>query len=80
MNHTEEGHPVAVARALATHPTIVIMDEPTGNRDRANSANVRRPIRDWRTATGTTCSSATHDLNGAAVNRAPSWPHARAVP
>ena len=54
---------VAVARALATNPAIVIMDEPTGNLDQKNSENVLQMIRDLRQATGTTFIIATHDLN-----------------
>ncbi|HEU5347136.1 MAG TPA: ABC transporter ATP-binding protein [Ktedonobacterales bacterium] len=52
---------VAIARALVTQPAIVIMDEPTGNLDRANSANVLRMIRDVQQQTGTTFIIATHD-------------------
>ena len=58
---------VAVARALATRPAIVIMDEPTGNLDQANSENVLRMIRDLRAATGTTFIIATHDAAVAAA-------------
>ena len=58
---------VAVARALATNPAIVIMDEPTGNLDQANSENVLSMIRDLRAATGTTFIIATHDPNVAAA-------------
>jgi putative ABC transport system ATP-binding protein len=58
---------VAVARALATQPAIVIMDEPTGNLDQRNSENVLQMIRDLRTATGTTFIIATHDPNVAAA-------------
>ncbi|HET8907014.1 MAG TPA: ABC transporter ATP-binding protein, partial [Ktedonobacterales bacterium] len=54
---------VAVARALATNPAIVIMDEPTGNLDQKNSENVLQMIRDLRAATGTTFVIATHDPN-----------------
>ena len=54
---------VAVARALATNPAIVIMDEPTGNLDKKNSDNVLHMIRDLRKATGTTFVIATHDPN-----------------
>jgi putative ABC transport system ATP-binding protein len=54
---------VAVARALATSPAIVIMDEPTGNLDKANGDNVLAMIRDLRSATGTTFIIATHDPN-----------------
>ena len=62
---------VAVARALATNPAIVIMDEPTGNLDKANGDNVLQMIRDLRQATGTTFVIATHDPNVAgAADRA----------
>jgi putative ABC transport system ATP-binding protein len=52
---------VAVARALATNPAIVIMDEPTGNLDKQNGQHVLEMIRDLRQATGTTFIIATHD-------------------
>jgi len=58
---------VAVARALATRPAIVIMDEPTGNLDKRNGDNVLRMIRDLRAATGTTFVIATHDPDVAAA-------------
>jgi putative ABC transport system ATP-binding protein len=58
---------VAVARALATRPAIVIMDEPTGNLDQSNSENVLRMIRELREATGTTFIIATHDPKVAAA-------------
>jgi putative ABC transport system ATP-binding protein len=57
---------VAVARALATNPAIVIMDEPTGNLDQRNSDNVLQMIRELRQATGTTFIIATHDPRVAA--------------
>ncbi len=58
---------VAVARALATRPAIVIMDEPTGNLDKRNGDNVLQMIRDLRQATGTTFIIATHDPKVAAA-------------
>jgi putative ABC transport system ATP-binding protein len=62
---------VAVARALATNPAIVIMDEPTGNLDKRNGDNVLALVRDLRQATGTTFVIATHDANVAqAADRA----------
>jgi putative ABC transport system ATP-binding protein len=62
---------VAVARALATNPAIVIMDEPTGNLDKRNGDNVLTLVRDLRQATGTTFVIATHDATVAqAADRA----------
>jgi putative ABC transport system ATP-binding protein len=62
---------VAIARALATAPAIVIMDEPTGNLDRANGDTLLRLIRDLRQTTGTTFVIATHDASVAgAADRA----------
>jgi putative ABC transport system ATP-binding protein len=58
---------VAVARALATNPAIVIMDEPTGNLDKKNGDNVLAMIRDLRASTNTTFIIATHDPNVAAA-------------
>jgi putative ABC transport system ATP-binding protein len=52
---------VAVARALATNPAIVIMDEPTGNLDKSNGENVLQMVQTLRQATGTTFVIATHD-------------------
>jgi len=57
---------VAIARALATDPPIVIADEPTGNLDARNSANVLQLIADLRTETGKTFIIATHDPTVAA--------------
>ncbi len=62
---------VAIARALATQPAIVVMDEPTGNLDRANGDNVLALIRELREATGVTFVIATHDPTiAAAADRA----------
>lgn len=52
---------VAIARALAAGPAIVIADEPTGNLDARNSANVLDLLRELRDRTGTTFIVATHD-------------------
>jgi putative ABC transport system ATP-binding protein len=52
---------VAIARALVTGPAIVIMDEPTGNLDRANSDNLLHLIGEVQRQTGTTFLIATHD-------------------
>jgi len=57
---------VAIARALAADPAIVIMDEPTGNLDAANSRNVLDLIQGLQARTGTTIVIATHDVTVAA--------------
>ncbi len=58
---------VAIARALVTQPALVIMDEPTGNLDKANADNVLGMIRGLQQQTGTTFIIATHDPNVAAA-------------
>ena len=52
---------VAIARALATDPALVIADEPTGNLDAKNGANVLQLIAYLREQTGKTFIIATHD-------------------
>jgi len=52
---------VAIARALATDPAFVIADEPTGNLDARNGANVLELIATLRERTGKTFIIATHD-------------------
>ena len=52
---------VAIARALSTDPAIVIADEPTGNLDAANGANILALMAALRERTGTTFLVATHD-------------------
>src|SRR6266480_3250695 len=52
---------VAIARSLATDPTIVIADEPTGNLDARNSDNVLKLIAELREQTGKTFIIASHD-------------------
>jgi putative ABC transport system ATP-binding protein len=54
---------IAIARALATDPPIVIADEPTGNLDARNGANVLQLIAYLREQTGKTFIIATHDQN-----------------
>jgi putative ABC transport system ATP-binding protein len=54
---------VAIARALVARPAMVIMDEPTGNLDKANGDNVLGMICGLQQQTGTTFIIATHDPN-----------------
>jgi putative ABC transport system ATP-binding protein len=54
---------VAIARALATRPSIIIADEPTGNLDSARSAEIIGVLRELNTTQGITLIVVTHDLN-----------------
>jgi putative ABC transport system ATP-binding protein len=52
---------VAVARALATHPSLVLADEPTANLDTKNGKQVMEIMQRLNKKTGTTFVFATHD-------------------
>jgi len=52
---------VAVARALAMKPRLLLADEPTGNLDRANAEQVFEMVRDLHLLAGLTSIIVTHD-------------------
>jgi lipoprotein-releasing system ATP-binding protein len=52
---------VAIARALANDPLVILADEPTGNLDSASSANVQKILRDLAHEAGKTIVAVTHD-------------------
>jgi putative ABC transport system ATP-binding protein len=52
---------VAVARALATHPKLILADEPTANLDTENGEQVMSIMKKLNQETGTTFVFATHD-------------------
>jgi len=52
---------VATARALASRPRLVLMDEPTGNLDQDNSSGLMNLIEEIRIAEGVTFIVATHN-------------------
>ncbi len=53
---------VAIARALANRPRLVLMDEPTGNLDQANSRAIMQLVTNVMRADGVTFIIATHNL------------------
>lgn len=57
---------VAIARALMTRPELLLCDEPTGNLDSTNTANVMRLISEVH-ASGQTVVMITHDDSVAAA-------------
>jgi lipoprotein-releasing system ATP-binding protein len=52
---------VAVARALAMEPELLLADEPTGNLDRTNSEGVFELVRELHLKAGLTSIIVTHD-------------------
>ena len=57
----------AIARALVTHPAILLADEPTGALDSVNSANVLELLRQLVTGRRQTVILVTHDATVAAA-------------
>jgi putative ABC transport system ATP-binding protein len=58
---------VALARALANNPPILLADEPTGNLDSANGRHIMELVRDVHRSRGTTVVLVTHDAELAAL-------------
>ncbi len=58
---------VAIARAIVNEPKVLFADEPTGNLDSANSAEIMKILLDLATEHGVTLVVVTHDQNLAKV-------------
>jgi putative ABC transport system ATP-binding protein len=57
---------VAIARALAQQPSILLADEPTGNLDSKSGAEVMEILRNLHRERGLTVVTVTHDPKVAA--------------
>lgn len=57
---------VAVGRALANDPVLILADEPTGNLDTASSATVQNILKDLAHTQNRTVITVTHDMDFAA--------------
>jgi len=53
---------VAIARALVNHPSVLLADEPTGNLDTQNAAEIMALLTRLRATRGMTIVLASHDM------------------
>jgi putative ABC transport system ATP-binding protein len=58
---------VGVARAIVTHPKVVVADEPTGNLDDDTSLQILNLLRRLNDELGVTLLMVTHDAEAAAI-------------
>ena len=58
---------VAIGRALASRPTVLFADEPTGNLDSTTSGEILELLRDSVKSYGQTTVMVTHDAEAAAI-------------
>jgi putative ABC transport system ATP-binding protein len=72
---------VGVARAIVTHPTLVVADEPTGNLDEETSGQIQTLLQELNRQLGITLVMVTHDVDVASIaSRQLRLEHGRVVP
>ena len=60
---------MAIARAIATHPDVLLADEPTGNLDSARSIEIMQLLTQLNRESGVTVLLVTHEAEMAAFAR-----------
>lgn len=60
---------VGVARAIVTHPKVVVADEPTGNLDSETTVSILRLLGRLNSELGVTLLMVTHDADAGAIAR-----------
>jgi putative ABC transport system ATP-binding protein len=71
---------VGIARAIVTHPTLVVADEPTGNLDEETSGQIQTLLQELNRQLGITLIIVTHDVDVASIaKRQLRLEHGRAV-
>ena len=58
---------MAIARALATNPKVIVADEPTGNLDEGNSESVKKLLNTCIEKSSAALILVTHDLKLASM-------------
>jgi putative ABC transport system ATP-binding protein len=58
---------IAIARALANNPPLILADEPTGNLDSSNGRHILDLLLEVRRSRGVTLVMVTHDQHVAAI-------------
>lgn len=71
---------VGIARAIVTHPTLVVADEPTGNLDEETSSQIQTLLQELNRQLKITLVMVTHDVDVASIaSRQLRLEHGRAI-
>jgi putative ABC transport system ATP-binding protein len=64
---------VAIARALANKPAVILADEPTGNLDKSTGAEIIALLKRLQVENNTTIITATHDAKMLDISDRIAW-------